>query len=161
MNLLLGALIISVSSVLGKYGSPATAFVAQDATSGIYNIPETSGQAALKLELASVTGNSYTTLAHSAFPKHSVRITRARDFCDATVKYVSPYPPFSCVPWGYILNDLGRAYSGYVDVEARHLFFYFFESRNDPDTDDVVMWINGGTHTIFQVSFWSLTLLQS
>ena len=33
---------------------------------------------------------------------------------------------------------------GYIDVEARHLFFYFFESRRDPDADDVVFWINGG-----------------
>lgn len=37
-----------------------------------------------------------------------------------------------------------RAYTGYIDVEARHLFFYFFESRGDPDTDDVVFWTNGG-----------------
>lgn len=43
---------------------------------------------------------------------------------------------------------LHRAYSGYVDVEARHLFFYFFESRNDPATDDVVMWINGGSYRL-------------
>jgi Serine carboxypeptidase len=35
---------------------------------------------------------------------------------------------------------------GYVDVDfgAKHLFFYFFESRGNPDTDDVIMWINGG-----------------
>ncbi|KAF7430454.1 hypothetical protein PC9H_006161 [Pleurotus ostreatus] len=25
-----------------------------------------------------------------------------------------------------------------------HLFFYFFESRSDPDTDDVLLWTNGG-----------------
>ena len=38
-----------------------------------------------------------------------------------------------------------RAYTGYIDVSpARHLFFYFFESRRDPDTDDVVFWTNGG-----------------
>ena len=36
------------------------------------------------------------------------------------------------------------AYTGYIDVEARHLFFYFFESRRDPDTDDVIFWTNGG-----------------
>ena len=36
------------------------------------------------------------------------------------------------------------AYTGYIDIEARHLFFYFFESRKDPDTDDVVFWTNGG-----------------
>ena len=37
-----------------------------------------------------------------------------------------------------------RAYTGYIDVQARHLFFYFFESRNDPSKDDVVLWSNGG-----------------
>ena len=36
------------------------------------------------------------------------------------------------------------AYTGYIDIEARHLFFYFFESRNDPNQDDVVLWSNGG-----------------
>ncbi|KAI0775431.1 Alpha/Beta hydrolase protein [Irpex lacteus] len=39
-----------------------------------------------------------------------------------------------------------RATSGYLDVDvgAKHLFFYFFESRRDPAKDDVMMWINGG-----------------
>jgi carboxypeptidase C (cathepsin A) len=40
--------------------------------------------------------------------------------------------------------DWSSAYTGYIDIEARHLFFYFFESRNDPDTDDVIFWTNGG-----------------
>ena len=37
-------------------------------------------------------------------------------------------------------------YTGYLDVDygTKHLFFYFFESRSEPDKDDVVMWINGG-----------------
>ena len=29
-------------------------------------------------------------------------------------------------------------------MEARHLFFYFFESQRDPILDDVVFWTNGG-----------------
>ncbi|KAK0231348.1 peptidase S10 serine carboxypeptidase [Armillaria fumosa] len=29
-------------------------------------------------------------------------------------------------------------------VEYTHMFFYFFESRHNPDEDDVMMWINGG-----------------
>ena len=38
-----------------------------------------------------------------------------------------------------------RAYTGYIDVtEARHLFFYFFESRSDPDRDDVILFTHGG-----------------
>ena len=36
------------------------------------------------------------------------------------------------------------SYTGYIDIGAKHLFFYFFESRNDPDKDDVIFWTNGG-----------------
>lgn len=43
-----------------------------------------------------------------------------------------------------IFQCLCRAYTGYIDIEARHLFFYFFESRRDPDNDDVMFWTNGG-----------------
>lgn len=39
------------------------------------------------------------------------------------------------------------SYTGYIDIEARHIFFYFFESRNDPAKDDVIFWTNGGTHS--------------
>ena len=41
-------------------------------------------------------------------------------------------------------HGISRAFTGYIDIEARHLFFYFFESRNDPDKDDVIFWTNGG-----------------
>ncbi|KAL8715577.1 MAG: hypothetical protein Q9220_000913 [cf. Caloplaca sp. 1 TL-2023] len=39
-----------------------------------------------------------------------------------------------------------KQYSGYLDDEAndKHLFYWFFESRNDPENDPVVLWINGG-----------------
>ena len=39
---------------------------------------------------------------------------------------------------------LCSAYTGYIDIEARHIFFYFFESRGDPDRDDVMFWTTGG-----------------
>lgn len=41
-------------------------------------------------------------------------------------------------------DALCRAYTGYIDIQARHLFFYFFESRSSPAEDPVVMWTNGG-----------------
>ncbi|KAK7036761.1 hypothetical protein VNI00_011427 [Paramarasmius palmivorus] len=63
----------------------------------------------------------FTVLRHPLFPKHSARIKKT-DFCDPTV----------------------NGYSGYIDIEARHLFFYFFESRSSPETDDVIFWTNGG-----------------
>ncbi|TFK48035.1 alpha/beta-hydrolase [Heliocybe sulcata] len=69
----------------------------------------------------SALSDEFTTLTHPAFPKFSVRVKKS-DFCDDTV----------------------AAYTGYIDIEARHLFFYFFESRNDPTKDDVVLWTNGG-----------------
>ena len=42
-----------------------------------------------------------------------------------------------------ILNTitcLDRAYTGYIDVEARHHFFYFFESRRDPGNGIRILW---------------------
>ncbi|KAJ7144934.1 serine carboxypeptidase, partial [Mycena crocata] len=63
----------------------------------------------------------YTTFRHDAFPDHSVRI-RPIDVCGF-------FPP---------------TYAGYIDIEARHLFFYYFESRSSPSTDDVILWLNGG-----------------
>jgi len=42
--------------------------------------------------------------------------------------------------------DKVKQYSGYLDDEEedKHLFYWFFESRNDPKTDPVVLWLNGG-----------------
>ncbi|KAI0069196.1 peptidase S10 serine carboxypeptidase [Artomyces pyxidatus] len=75
------------------------------------------------LYLSAVTSDSFTTLRHPKFPGHGVRVKKTK-FCDPTV----------------------NVFTGYLDVDqgAKHLFFYFFESRRDPDKDDVMMWINGG-----------------
>jgi len=64
------------------------------------------------------------------------------------------------------LKFIISVYTGYLDVDAgaKHMFFYFFESRRDPEkgtvnlsklmvtnsywvhADDVLMWINGGSY---------------
>lgn len=40
-----------------------------------------------------------------------------------------------------------KQYSGYITVDKannRRLFYWFVESQNDPSTDPVVLWQNGG-----------------
>ncbi|VDC04910.1 unnamed protein product [Peniophora sp. CBMAI 1063] len=69
-----------------------------------------------------VRGDKFTTFGHPLFPGYSARIKRLNNWCDEQV----------------------GAYTGYIDVQARHLFFYFFESRNDTDKDPIVLWTNGG-----------------
>ncbi|KAG7097430.1 hypothetical protein E1B28_004774 [Marasmius oreades] len=75
------------------------------------------------IRLQSIPSDDFTSLIHPQFPGHRVRIKKS-NFCDPTV----------------------NVYTGYLDVNAgaKHLFFYFFESRRDPQNDDVLMWINGG-----------------
>lgn len=35
-------------------------------------------------------------------------------------------------------------YTGWLDVGPRHLFFWYFESRNDPANDPLSLWMTGG-----------------
>ncbi|CAG8606405.1 8941_t:CDS:2, partial [Cetraspora pellucida] len=45
----------------------------------------------------------------------------------------------------HLCDDTVQQYSGYVDVKStKHLFFWFFESRNKPQEDPIVLWLNGG-----------------
>lgn len=42
--------------------------------------------------------------------------------------------------------DKVTQYTGYLDIkdQTKHLFFWAFESRNDPQNDPVILWLNGG-----------------
>lgn len=91
--------------------------------------------------LSAVSSSEFTTLGHPFFPNYSVRIRKSQ-FCDGTVKCAFF---FSSSTFGHGTQSyFSSSFTGYIDIEARHLFFYFFESRNDPATDDVIFWTNGG-----------------
>ncbi|KAG9317129.1 hypothetical protein JVU11DRAFT_1321 [Chiua virens] len=84
----------------------------------------------IPMNFSVLSQESFTTLSHPRFPNHAVRIKNQ---------------PFAT----RLYRD---SYTGYLNVDqgAKHLFFYFFESRRDPARDDVMMWINGGlvSHSI-------------
>ncbi|KIK54400.1 hypothetical protein GYMLUDRAFT_48762 [Collybiopsis luxurians FD-317 M1] len=103
------------------FASLCIAANSQEPLSNVFNVPSSSD--AQQLHLSSLGSDSFTILNHSRFPNHRVRVKKTQ-FCDSTV----------------------NMYTGYLDVDAgaKHLFFYFFESRNDPFRDDIIMWINGG-----------------
>ncbi|KAJ7657895.1 carboxypeptidase C [Mycena polygramma] len=64
----------------------------------------------------------YELVSHPSFNEHQLRVTEP-ELCDTSVKQ----------------------YSGYLDIaDDKHLFFWFFESRNAPSSDPLVLWINGG-----------------
>ncbi|CCA73703.1 related to PRC1-carboxypeptidase y, serine-type protease [Serendipita indica DSM 11827] len=71
------------------------------------------------VDLHALADDAYTRVTHPLFPHYGVRIKSNKGWCDTT-----------------------RSYTGYIDIGAKHLFFYFFESRNP--SSDFVLWTNGG-----------------
>ncbi|WFD30147.1 carboxypeptidase C [Malassezia sp. CBS 17886] len=73
-----------------------------------------------------VEGVAYQTLVHPAYPDYRLRLTERTDatrFCDPNVEQVS----------------------GYLDIhDDAHLWFILYQSRADPATDPLVLWLNGG-----------------
>ncbi|KAI8328638.1 Alpha/Beta hydrolase protein [Chlamydoabsidia padenii] len=64
----------------------------------------------------------FKAFSHPAFPQYTMRY-KSPSLCDPDVKQIS----------------------GYLDVDSdKHFFFWFFESRNKPKEDPLVMWLNGG-----------------
>lgn len=66
--------------------------------------------------------NDWKHFKHRAFPGYQLRVRRSESLkMDPVVQY-----------------------SGYIDNADKHYFFMFFESRNSPMRDPVVLWLNGG-----------------
>lgn len=62
--------------------------------------------------------------------------------------FQSPYSPSHSVrirQQNESICDAGSAqYTGWLDVGAKHLFFWYFESQNDPANDPLTLWMTGG-----------------
>ena len=67
--------------------------------------------------------DGYQTFQSAYSPKHFVRIREQNDsLCDAGTKQ----------------------YTGWLDVDSKHFFFWYFESRSEPADDPLVLWLTGG-----------------
>lgn len=69
--------------------------------------------------------DGFTVHKHKSFPNYELRVKDP----------------------GRELNiDSVQQYSGYIDIldEDKHFFFWLWESRSKPDSDPVVLWLNGG-----------------
>ncbi|PIL27294.1 hypothetical protein GSI_10441 [Ganoderma sinense ZZ0214-1] len=65
---------------------------------------------------------TYELVSHPAFGEHKLRMTEPT-LCDPTVQQAS----------------------GYLDIaDDKHLFFWFFEARENPEDAPLVLWLNGG-----------------
>ncbi|CAO1619409.1 unnamed protein product [Parajaminaea phylloscopi] len=90
-------------------------------------------------QLIAAQNGSFARLVHQDFPGAGIRIKRHAPrsekkhlredqvdddaFCDPTV----------------------ASWTGYIDtVDGKSLFFFFFESRNSPSDDPLILWTNGG-----------------
>ncbi|KAF9453680.1 carboxypeptidase C [Macrolepiota fuliginosa MF-IS2] len=64
----------------------------------------------------------YELVSHPALATYKLRVTDPK-ICDPSVKQ----------------------HSGYLDIaDDKHLFFWFFESRNSPKDAPLILWLNGG-----------------
>ncbi|KAF7314566.1 Serine carboxypeptidase [Mycena kentingensis (nom. inval.)] len=101
---------------------------------------------ARRLILLALLGCLVSVLA--AATQHTLQLKASKSNADSEYHVVT-HPEFS----GYSLrlktptlcDDSVKQYSGYLDInEDRHLFFWFFESRSNPASDPLVMWLSGG-----------------
>ncbi|KAJ3367842.1 hypothetical protein HDU91_001053 [Kappamyces sp. JEL0680] len=72
---------------------------------------------------AAGTKQEWSSFSLPAFPRYRLRTKTDLKLCDPNVKQIS----------------------GYLDVDdEKHFYFWFFESRDKPKTDPLVLWLNGG-----------------
>ena len=92
-------------------------------------------------EFPSRSRRSYgPVLERRQVPAEPTNVTTITSPSGATLRYKEPGNEGVCETTPGV-----KSYSGYVDLNATtHMFFWFFESRNNPSTDPLTLWLNGG-----------------
>lgn len=93
--------------------------------------------------------------AFAQFVSPPTNFTATKGYLDIPVRYKQ-------VPNGVCETDPDvKSFSGYVDVEENeHIFFWFFEARNeDPEKAPLTVWINGGEY-FFSFFFFFIVIIE-
>jgi len=73
-------------------------------------------------------------------PAEPTNVTTISSPNGATIRYKEPGLDGVCETTPGV-----NSYSGYVDLDNQtHMFFWFFEARNDPANAPITLWLNGG-----------------
>ncbi|KAF4630945.1 hypothetical protein G7Y89_g7188 [Cudoniella acicularis] len=83
-----------------------------------------------------LVGSYVRTLTHESHPAHSLTIT-AHNSSQLSTKSNGPSVSDIC-------PGATSGYTGYLNSGEKHFYFAYFESRSNPTTDPLVLWLNGG-----------------
>jgi carboxypeptidase D len=98
---------------------------------------------ALVLSLLSASSASLfdgALLSKRQYPANATGVTTITSPGGASIRYKEPGKDGVCETTPGV-----NSYSGYVDLDVNtHMFFWFFEARNDPASAPLTLWLNGG-----------------
>ncbi|KAI9277814.1 Alpha/Beta hydrolase protein [Sporodiniella umbellata] len=97
------------------------------------------------IAVGSVLTTGIQALSQHVFESQGYRVLSSEKFKGYSVRVKQPT---SC--------ENNTQYSGYIDKHDTddHYFFYFTESRSDPKTDPLVLWLNGGPGCSSMMGLW-------
>lgn len=72
-------------------------------------------------------------------PANTTNVRTITTPANVTIRYKEPGDDAICETTPGV-----RSYSGYIDLEEQHAFFWLFESRSAPASKPITLWLNGG-----------------